>query len=135
MQRSSLSQKIIKNKCFWLWSVFKKTKFVKNFWYFQNMIWKDGSFRSLEKQIIINVWAKFHPIFGHEVKIFLSVAKSKKVFLALHPFFSWLSRVTMLVCLWQFKTPSSGGHGDFWSNCSLLIFPCNDTTFPSLFQF
>ena len=32
------------------------------------------------------------------------------------------------------KTPTSGGPGDLWSNCVLLIFPCNDTIlkkFPS----
>ena len=33
------------------------------------------------------------------------------------------------VCLCHRKTPSSGGRGDFWSNCVLLIFPCNDTIF------
>ena len=32
-------------------------------------------------------------------------------------------------CLWQFKTPSSGGHGDFWWNGVSLIMACDETIF------
>ena len=31
------------------------------------------------------------------------------------------------VCLWSFKTPSSGGLGDFWSKNMILILACDDT--------
>ena len=37
--------------------------------------------------------------------------------------------VCLSVCLWQLKTPSSGGRGDFWSNRFLLMFTCHDTIF------
>ena len=39
---------------------------------------------------------------------------------------AWLL-VCLFVCLWQFKTPTYGGCGDFWSKGLSLILGCNDT--------
>ena len=38
---------------------------------------------------------------------------------------SWCPSV-FLVCLWQYKIPSSKGCGDLWLNCVILTFQCND---------
>ena len=41
--------------------------------------------------------------------------------------------VCLCVCLWQFKTPSTGGRGDFWSKGVSLILGCDDHFFFSGF--
>ena len=43
--------------------------------------------------------------------------------------FSHRVAMSVCVCLWQFKTPSSGGRTDFWSKGLSLILACDDTFF------
>ena len=59
---------------------------------------------------------------------------------ALRPIQSLSRDVRLSVCLsgcvsGHCKTPSSGGGGNFGSNCVLLIFACNDTFFSSVSRF
>ena len=61
------------------------------------------------------------------------------IFTELVPLGRFSHTVAMFICvsvrLLQFKTPSSGGHEDLWSDGLSLILVCNDTIFSSsLFQ-
>ena len=55
-----------------------KIDFILSFWSFRDMIWKDVSFLSVDKQFRLQLWASFHAKFGRKDKSFIQVTKCKK---------------------------------------------------------
>ena len=62
-----------------------KIDFIWSVWSFWDMIWKDVSFLSVDKQFRLQLWASFHAKFGRKDKSFIQVKKCKKKWM--HPLY------------------------------------------------